>query len=122
MLGGDFKLIALSLSFGGDPELPNIRFSKPPWPETLLRLFPASLAVIVFEKCTVGLGLDGYGILEMPIAYENAREAGASVEPSSLDSWVERSQVTEDAPTTNLLAKCDLVTVKVVRGGDLQLR
>jgi hypothetical protein len=30
-------------SFGGDPELPNILFSRPPWEEKLLLLFPASL-------------------------------------------------------------------------------
>lgn len=30
-------------SFGGDPEVPNILFSKPPWPEKLLLLAPASL-------------------------------------------------------------------------------
>lgn len=30
-------------SFGGDPELPNILFSRPPWEEKLLRLFPATL-------------------------------------------------------------------------------
>jgi hypothetical protein len=31
------------LSFGGDPELPNILFSRPPWEEKLLRLLPATL-------------------------------------------------------------------------------
>jgi len=30
-------------SLGGDPELPNILFSRPPWEEKLLRLFPATL-------------------------------------------------------------------------------
>jgi hypothetical protein len=30
-------------SFGGDPELPNILFSKPPWEEKLLLLLPATL-------------------------------------------------------------------------------
>ena len=30
-------------SFGGDPELPNILFSRPPWEEKLLRLLPATL-------------------------------------------------------------------------------
>lgn len=32
-----------SCSFGGDPELPNILFSRPPWEEKLLRLLPATL-------------------------------------------------------------------------------
>jgi len=45
--------MAPSLSFGGDPELPNIRLKRPPWPETLLR-FPASLAAVKVED-EVGL-------------------------------------------------------------------
>jgi hypothetical protein len=35
------------LSFGGDPELPNILFSRPPWEEKLLRLLPATLLTSV---------------------------------------------------------------------------
>jgi hypothetical protein len=31
-------------SFGGDPELPNILFSRPPWEEKLLLLLPATFA------------------------------------------------------------------------------
>ncbi len=32
-------------SLGGDPELPNILFSRPPWEEKLLRLLPATLLI-----------------------------------------------------------------------------
>jgi hypothetical protein len=38
-------------SFGGDPELPNILFSRPPWEEKLLLLLPATFAD--FATCLV---------------------------------------------------------------------
>ena len=50
-------------SLGGDPELPNILFSKPPWEEKLLLLLPATLltsAIVSREETRVDLK----GILE----------------------------------------------------------
>lgn len=45
-------------SFGGDPELPNILFSRPPWEEKLLLLFPATLLTlaVVSREETRGCG------------------------------------------------------------------
>jgi len=39
---------------GGEPELPNMRLNRPPCPEMLLLLFPASFAVgVVFRSSGV---------------------------------------------------------------------
>jgi len=46
-------------SFGGDPELPNILFSRPPWEEKLLLLLPATLLdspYVSREETQVGYG------------------------------------------------------------------
>lgn len=42
---------------GGEPELPNMRFSKPPWPEILRLLFPASMTVCARERALTNVNM-----------------------------------------------------------------